>query len=230
MVLPEPRTNSSYNRQCNVRAHLRIYITNIVGYFLLGYLEIPALTRHEDRDGRELSCSVLPGGLTSQPCMQPWLWTHFSVGSPVSTVEHISVTCGCSIPGAGTCLMDSVGASRRQTPRAGAHQHPVSDLSAPASSQKMFPIISSITAPSECACQLQCLLRLFQVLLHQHPGNSQKPIYLFIYLLMVVVNILHLWPNLDFLHSHRGKTLVEIPDWNKKCWIHPCCILTLQKN
>lgn len=46
----------------------------------------------------------------------------FFCGFPVSTAEHISVTCGCSIPGAGACLMDSGGSRQTQNPRAGAHQ------------------------------------------------------------------------------------------------------------
>lgn len=229
MVLPEPRTKSSYNRQCNVRAHLRIYITNIVGYFLLGYLEIPALTRHKDRDGRELSCSVLPGGLTFQPCMQPWLWTHFSVGSAVSTVEHISVTCGCSIPGAGACLMDSVGASRRQTPELEpiSSQCPICQLLLPRRKRFLSSLASllPVSVHASCsACFTYFRYSCISILV------TAKNLFFFFFLLMVVVNILHLWPNLDFLHSHRGKTLVEIPDWNKECWIHPCCILTLQKN
>lgn len=40
----------------------------------------------------------------------------FFKGSPVSAVEHISVTCGCSIPGAGACLMDSGGSRQTQNP------------------------------------------------------------------------------------------------------------------
>lgn len=70
----------------------------------------------------------------------------------MSTVEHISVTCGCSIPGVGACLMDSVGASRRKTPELEPIRQPALDVSAPASLQKMFLIVSSIIAPSECVC------------------------------------------------------------------------------
>lgn len=88
--------------------------------FLLGYSEISAFTRHEngdrwsvgDANSRSLFCQT--GSLSNRAAAREW--THFPVGSPVSAVEHISVTCGCSIPGVGACLMDSGGSCRHQTP------------------------------------------------------------------------------------------------------------------
>lgn len=78
----------------------------------------------------------------------------FPVGSPVSAVEHISVTCGCSIPGVGACLMDSGGSCRHQTPELEPIRQRAEDVSTPASLWKMFLLVSSPVAPTECACQL----------------------------------------------------------------------------
>lgn len=126
--------------------------------FFLGYSEISAFTRREngDRwsvgDANSLSPFCQTGSLFKRSAARGW--THFPVGSPVSAVEHISVTCGCSIPGAGACLMDSGGSCRHQTPELEPIRQRASDVSTPASLRKMFLLVSSPVAPTECACQL----------------------------------------------------------------------------
>lgn len=126
--------------------------------FFLGYSEISAITRHEEGDrwsvGDTISLSPFcqTGSLFNRAAAGAW--THFPAGSPVPAVEHGSVTCGCSIPGVGSCLMGSAGSCRHQTPELEPIRQRASDVSAPASSRKMFLLVSSPVAPTECACQL----------------------------------------------------------------------------